>query len=1055
MKSAIPALLLSLFGIAAPNALAESIGRFQDVNSNCRTNTIPGTLDLGFDGDGFRSRPIGADNSFRPTLLLRDDDSVQIAAGANFVRVRPGSPFPSNESDPALYQFTTAGLDDSSFSDDGLADADSLDGRDFSGGYADAVRQPDGKLVLAARLGIQAGFANVDSAVLRLNPDGSRDASFGSDGGVTLPKPVASNEVGTLVGVAVQADGRIVGIGSISLTTGQSIGYFLARFNADGTLDDGSANDSTPGDSFGNNDADGVNGVFLNRSEAAFAMSSTGYRVRVQGTRIVVIDTTDAVNEVRLFGHTADGALDAGFGSGGVIRDIRGDGFCIRPELLVQPDQKLLFTAECVIGRLNADGSPDTSFGGDGLVFRDAGNTRELTSDLARTATKWLVLQPDGKFLTGGTRSDGLTDVARFYADGLPDTGFGDDRIQLPLAGSSIFGGLAVDSLGAIVIGNLDNRVGSSTSIELARLCGGASVDTRPDDFSLDDRIDVPQSTEQRSNFITVSGLEPTVPALIRVENGEYSRGCAGEGEPLFETSMEKVYNGMRICVRHTSAATPGTAVTTTLILSAGPDEFRENFTTVTAGGPAQNTPPVAADDTATTAGGTAVLIDVLANDRDADNDPLSVVAVDVPGNGTAEIVGNQIRYTPAAGFVGTDRFRYTINDGQNPRPPAGARFARAAEGDSTLSAVVTVSVTAPTPGNNSPVANDDAATTAFGTAVRIDVLANDRDALRIVSVGSPANGTAEIVDGAIRYTPVPGFSGVDRFTYSIREARNETALVLRSSAGTPADRRASAVGEDAQSATVTVTVTAPPVTGPDDAIDGSARRGGGAFGGMLGWLAIAALLRRQVGKRGRALLAVSGLLGSAVASADGGNAWYVGAAAGTVTSGQAGDGNRAIAGNGNAADATINTLDLSWGVYGGRELSDRLALEAAYDNLGRYGAIVSGTSPNPQQLGRDLLNALPIGGDAYGLRLRYSLPLSSSLDAVARIGGYYGHSERRVTINGVTERGNDDFGGVMAGLGVRHRLDARWAVAIDTQMYWPEQGKRLLRATLALEFRY
>ena len=64
--------------------------------------------------------------------------------------------------------------------------------------------------------------------------------------------------------------GRIVGIGSITQTTGQSIGYFLARFNSDGTLDDGSASDSTPGDNFGNTDTDGVDGVFVNRSAAAF-----------------------------------------------------------------------------------------------------------------------------------------------------------------------------------------------------------------------------------------------------------------------------------------------------------------------------------------------------------------------------------------------------------------------------------------------------------------------------------------------------------------------------------------------------------------------------------------------------------------------------------------------------------------------------------------------------------------------------------------------------------------------------------------------------------------
>ncbi|MCX7070872.1 MAG: Ig-like domain-containing protein [Gammaproteobacteria bacterium] len=949
MKSAtLVALLGALSVLPAQAAAAVSAG------GRCAADTIPGTLDREFGLDGRRSRAIGADNNFRPTLLLDDDDRVQIAAGGNFVRVRPGSPFPVNESDPALFQFTVAGLDDSSFpaggTGNGLADADSLDGRDFVGGYADAVRQPDGKRVLTARLGIQGGFANVDSAVLRLNPDGSRDSTFGSDGGVTLPKPLPDTEVGSLVGLAVQADGRIVGIGSITRTGGQSIGYFLARFNVDGTLDDGSAGDSTPGDSFGTADADGVDGVVLNRSEAAFALSSTGYRVRVQGSRIVVIDTTDAVNEVRLFGHTADGRLDAGFGSGGVVRDIRGDGFCIRPELLVQPDQKLLFTAECVIGRLNPDGSPDASFGGDGFVFRDADNTRELTSGLVRTATKWLALQPDGKFLTGGSTSDGLTEIARFHADGLPDTGFGDDRIQIPLAGSLIFGGLAVDRLGAVVVGNLDNRTSSATSIELARLCGGLSVDTRPDPFSFDDRVDVPLSTEQRSNVYTVSGLADTVPALIRVENGEYSAGCAGEGAPLFETAMEKVYNGMRICVRHTSAATPGTAVTTTLILSAGPDEFREDFTTVTAGGAPVNGLPVAADDSASTEAGRAVLIDVLGNDRDPDGDPLTIVSIDTPANGTAELLDGRIRYTPAAGFTGTDRFVYRISDGRD----------------------------------------------------------GPRETLR----GGPV-----------------------------------------------ASRVSSAVDGDSRAATVTITVSAvPPPVDPVDPVDpgnvsGNARRGGGAFGGaLLGGFSLLALLRT----RRRRLLALAGLLLSIAAQADEApQRGYLGLTAGRVHSGEAGDGNRALANGGHSGSARIDTRDGSFGVYGGRPLLPWLALEAGYDKLGRYGATFSGTSTAPAQFARDLLAAMPAGGDAYFLRLRLNQAIGADWQAFARIGGAYIHSESRITINGTSYRGNDDLGALHAGFGLRRTLDQRWALIGDTGVYWPARGQRALRFGAALECRF
>ena len=79
----------------------------------------------------------------------------------------------------------------------------------------------------------------------------------------------------------------------------------------------------------------------------------------------------------------------------------------------------------------------------------------------------------------------------------------------------------------------------------------------------------------------------------------------------------------------------------------------------------AENRPPVADDDTATTSAGRAVNINVLAGDTDPDGDTLTVESVTTPGDGTATINANgTVRYTPEAGFVGTDTFDYTVADG-------------------------------------------------------------------------------------------------------------------------------------------------------------------------------------------------------------------------------------------------------------------------------------------------------------------------------------------------------------------------------------------------------
>ncbi|MCG3200065.1 MAG: hypothetical protein GHCLOJNM_04594 [bacterium] len=80
------------------------------------------------------------------------------------------------------------------------------------------------------------------------------------------------------------------------------------------------------------------------------------------------------------------------------------------------------------------------------------------------------------------------------------------------------------------------------------------------------------------------------------------------------------------------------------------------------------NTNPVAVDDAASTLAGQAVTIDVLANDTDADADPLTVSAITQPATGGSASIGAggaNVSFTPAAGFTGTTSFTYTASDGR------------------------------------------------------------------------------------------------------------------------------------------------------------------------------------------------------------------------------------------------------------------------------------------------------------------------------------------------------------------------------------------------------
>jgi hypothetical protein len=78
-----------------------------------------------------------------------------------------------------------------------------------------------------------------------------------------------------------------------------------------------------------------------------------------------------------------------------------------------------------------------------------------------------------------------------------------------------------------------------------------------------------------------------------------------------------------------------------------------------------ENSPPVAVNDTLTAAPGVATVIAVLRNDYDPDGDVLRVTSVTDPFHGRVEVTSDStVTYTSDPSFTGTDRFDYTVSDG-------------------------------------------------------------------------------------------------------------------------------------------------------------------------------------------------------------------------------------------------------------------------------------------------------------------------------------------------------------------------------------------------------
>ena len=153
--------------------------------------------------------------------------------------------------------------------------------------------------------------------------------------------------------------------------------------------------------------------------------------------------------------------------------------------------------------------------------------------------------------------------------------------------------------------------------------------------------------------------------------------------------------------------------------------------------------------------------LDVLANDSDPDGDELTIISVTPANNGEVSISGDVVLYTPGAGFVGSDSFSYSIDDGFGGQATAN----------------VTVQVVSP---NQPPVANDVQASTPRTQPVDIDVMANDSDPdgdpLSIIGFTQPANGTVSQVGDLLRYQPDQLFYGQDSFDYSISDGRGGEA---------------------------------------------------------------------------------------------------------------------------------------------------------------------------------------------------------------------------------------------------------------------------------------
>jgi uncharacterized delta-60 repeat protein len=377
-----------------PNGKVVAVGRFVFANDYiygvARVNG-DGTLDPAFDGDGRVVLDVTAGGGdFPHAVALQPDGKIVIVGHSTFNA--------SAEADMVVVRLLPNGALDATFDGDGIK---TIGLATFD--IANAVKvQADGQIVIA---GSSNNGSRTDSAILRLNPDGTFDSSFSGDGILIASLGFLNNGLNALV---LQPDGSIVVAGGVDVAGDNEI--VVARYLADG-LPDGK---------FG---AGGITHIpIAGTNETGFGLALHGDgRIVVAGT-----STNGSFQESAVVAClTPDGVPDTGFDGDGHAFYSVGTAGTRSPGLALQNDEKLI-----LVGTTWNTGLPQDFF----ALRLFEGGTRDYAYGNVGNATSLGAFFPGADDGPGGVVIDlydrttlvgyagGLMGLARFVGDvGLVD----------------------------------------------------------------------------------------------------------------------------------------------------------------------------------------------------------------------------------------------------------------------------------------------------------------------------------------------------------------------------------------------------------------------------------------------------------------------------------------------------------------------------------------------------------------------------------------------------------------------------------------------------------
>ncbi|WP_447076925.1 Ig-like domain-containing protein [Shewanella algae] len=437
------------------------------------------------------------------------------------------------------------------------------------------------------------------------------------------------------------------------------------------------------------------------------------------------------------------------------------------------------------------------------------------------------------------------------------------------------------------------------------------------------------------------------------------------------------------------------------LIQDGGPNDGdgQANGTIVDPGGVAvklsANQAPIAQTDSFSLPWNQQHLLDVLANDNDADNDSLYLVQASVSiGEISVSDDKLSLMYTPPEDFIGNAQLSYTVSDGMG--------------GTAMSHAELVVFY------NRAPVVNESSASTDDRTTIELDVLSTasdpDGDSLTLESAVAQSGSVSITTSQTLSYQPKTGFAGTDIISFSVSDGNGASAT-----------------------AQVVVTVTA-----YQEVVVENRSSGGAVAPWALALMLLMAGFRRlslRLASLPLLLLLAIGVSFNAQAR------WSVNLNLGYSHARLSeSDINKAL-----PAEIKLTELDkddFAWSVALNYQASDAWALQFGYLDLGETSLMLAGSTLDPQALQQSLANLGPqlASGVTAGAEYRFwryhdwSFSLNGGIFIwESDFSSQWLQQELRYDDSGV------DF---YWGLGSQYQLSEQWAIRADYHRYMLDRNQ-------------